>query len=139
MPTLPVSESKQKELEAKMARLGIRESDFAEEFTRGGGPGGQKINKTSMTVLLTHLPSGLQVRCQAGRSQAMNRFLARRLLVEKLEERVLREKSERRQRIEKIRRQKRKRSKRAQEKMLAGKRHQADKKSLRKRPSKFDF
>lgn len=129
-----VSEAKIKELESRMARLGILESDLEEEFIRGSGAGGQKINKTSVVVQLRHLPSGVQVRCQESRSQAFNRFMARRMLVEKLEERILKEKSERRQKAEKIRRQKRKRSKRAKEKMLEGKRHQSEKKSLRRAP-----
>lgn len=134
-----VSEAKQKELEAKMARLGLREADIEEEFTRGSGAGGQKINKTSVVVLLTHRPTGIQVRCQSSRSQAFNRFMARRLLADKIEEIVLREKSERIQKFEKIRRQKRKRSKRAKDKMLEGKKHQSTKKSLRKSPGNHDY
>ncbi|HCU23957.1 MAG TPA: peptide chain release factor-like protein [Deltaproteobacteria bacterium] len=130
-----LSEAKQKNLEARMARLGIFESDLEEEFVRGSGAGGQKINKTSVVVLLRHRPSGIAVRCQAGRSQAMNRFLARRRLVEKLEEHILKEKSERRQKIEKLRRQKRRRSRRAKEKMLEGKKRQSVKKQTRSRPS----
>ncbi len=134
-----ISDAKVRDLEARMARLGVLESDLEEEFIRGSGAGGQKINKTSVVVQLRHLPSGLMVRCQESRSQAFNRFLARRLLVEKLEERVLKEKSERRQKIEKIRRQKRKRSKRAKEKMLEGKRRHAEKKSLRRGPGKGEY
>lgn len=133
-----VSEAKQKELEAKMARLGLREADIDEDFTRGSGAGGQKINKTSSVVLLTHRPSGIQVRCQSSRSQAFNRFMARRLLAEKIEEIVLREKSERIQKIEKIRRQKRKRSKRAKDKMLEGKRHRSSTKEMRRKPGRED-
>jgi protein subunit release factor B len=133
-----ISEAKQKELEAKLARLGLRESDFDEEFIRGSGAGGQKINKTSVVVLLTHRPSGLQIRCQASRSQAFNRFMARRLLAEKVEEIILKEKSERQQKIEKVRRQKRKRSKRAKDKMLEGKRHRSSTKEMRRRPGRED-
>lgn len=118
-----------------MARLGIRESDLVEEFIRGTGAGGQKINKTSSMVTLRHLPTGLSVRCQASRSQALNRFLARRLLAEKLEERVLGARSAEQQRHEKIRRQKRRRSRRAKEHLLADKKHQTAKKSLRRKPS----
>ncbi|MFO1462367.1 MAG: peptide chain release factor-like protein [bacterium] len=132
-----LSDAKLKDLEARMARLGLLESDLEEEFIRGSGAGGQKINKTSVVVQLRHRPTGLQVRCQASRSQAFNRFMARRLLVEKLEERILKAKSERLQKIEKIRRQKRKRSKRAKEKMLAGKKLQSAKKSLRQKPRNF--
>lgn len=120
-----------------MTRLGMEESDLVENFVRGSGAGGQKINKTSVVVMLRHLPSGIAVRCQESRSQALNRFLARRLLVEKLEAKIFGEKSEKQKAIEKIRRQKRRRSRRAREKMLADKRRQGEKKVLRRRPSEF--
>jgi protein subunit release factor B len=129
-----VSPEKQKQLEERMGRLGVKESDLIEEFVRGGGPGGQKINKTSVAVTIRHPASGLIVRCQESRSQALNRFLARRLLVEKLEAKILGEKTERQKLIEKIRRQKRRRSRRAKEKMLAEKRHLSFKKELRQKP-----
>lgn len=134
MPLFPVSPEKQKQLEERMNRLGVRESDLVEEFVRGSGPGGQKINKSSVAVTLRHLPTGLAVRCQESRSQALNRFLARRLLLEKIEAKILGEKSEKQKQIEKTRRQKRRRSRRAKEKMLADKRHQGLKKIWRKTP-----
>lgn len=134
MPLFPVSPEKQKQLEERMARLGVRESDLIEDFVRGSGAGGQKINKTSVMVHLRHLSSGIDVKCQESRSQALNRFLARRLLVEKLEAKILGKQSEEQQRREKIRRQKRRRSKRAKEKMLANKKHQGFKKALRQKP-----
>src|SRR4029077_13740530 len=109
----PVSEKKLKQLEAKMAQLGLLESDFDESFTRSGGAGGQNVNKVSSCVWLKHRPTGLEVKCQAERSQALNRFLAKRLLVEKIEAKVLVAASEKQKHIEKMRRQKRKRSKRA--------------------------
>ncbi|MBI2336402.1 MAG: peptide chain release factor-like protein [Deltaproteobacteria bacterium] len=130
----PVSFAKQQALLQAMANLKIREEDLVEEFTKGSGPGGQKINKSSVTVLLTHAPSGLQVRCQQTRSQALNRYYARKSLIDKLAEKILGEKSAKQQAFEKIRRQKRKRSKRAKEKMLAAKKHQGAKKQLRKMP-----
>ena len=130
----PVSPFKQKQLEERMARLGLKESDLAENFVKGSGAGGQKINKTSMVVTLTHPASGLQVRCQESRSQAMNRFLARRLLAEKLEAKIFGEQSAKEKERAKIRRQKRRRSRRAQEKMLADKRRHSEKKGLRKPP-----
>lgn len=135
MPLFPVSPEKQKQLEDRMTRLSVRESDLVEDFIKGSGAGGQKINKTSMAVSLQHRPTGLMVRCQESRSQALNRYLARRLLCEKLEERIQGRLSAEQQRREKIRRQKRKRSKRAKEKMLGDKRHQAEKKALRRFPS----
>ena len=132
MAFFPVSEAKDQDLRRRMTRLQITESDLVETFLRGSGPGVQKINQTSGAVLLEHPASGLAIRCQESRSQALNRFLARRLLVEKLEARLFHEKSEAQKRMEKIRRQKRRRSKRAKEKMLADKRHQSLKKSLRR-------
>lgn len=132
MSLFSLSPAKQKELEERMERAGIRESDLCEQFILGSGSGGQKINKTSSTVLLTHSPSGIQVRCQKSRSQILNRFYARRMLVEKIESLLLKEKSEKEKQIEKIRRQKRKRSKRAKEKILAAKHHQGEKKRQRR-------
>ena len=138
MPRFPVSETKQKDLEDRMARLRIDESAFTEQFTHSGGAGGQKINKTSVAVQIFHTASGLMIRCAESRSQAMNRFLARRQLVEKLEDKILNEKSARVQKIEKIRRQKRKRSYRAKQKMLDNKKHQGTKKQLRSKSSLQD-
>jgi len=134
----PVSEAKLEDLRRRMQRLNLREEDFVEDFIRGSGAGGQKINKTSVVVQLSLPNLGLSVRCQEGRSQAMNRFHARRMLVEKLEERIFQEKSRRQQEMEKTRRQKRKRSKRAKAKMLDNKRQNSEKKNLRKRPGRDD-
>ena len=120
-----ISPEKQQALERRFAALGIRESDIDEQFVRSGGAGGQHVNKVSTCVVLTHRPSGIMVRCQQERSQAMNRFFARRLLADKVEERKLGEASRVRQAFEKIRRQKRKRSKRAKEKMLQAKHHRS--------------
>ena len=116
-----------------MDRLGLREADFKESFMRSGGSGGQNVNKVSTCVWLKHLPTGLEVKCQKERSQALNRYLAMRLLVEKID--LLRHgrASEERKAIEKIRRQKRKRSRRAKDKMLEVKKQHSEKKSLRGR------
>ena len=126
-----VSPEKQTVLEQQMRRLGVEERDLEERFIRSSGPGGQNVNKVATCVVLQHRPSGLVVRCQLERSQALNRYLARRILLERLEAQRLGRLSAEAQRIAKIRRQKRKRSKRAKEKMLAAKKHQAQKKSLR--------
>ena len=129
-----VSEAKAKWLKARMAECGIREEDLEERFIRSGGPGGQNVNKVSTCVCLRHIPTGLEVKVQQERSQALNRFLARRLLAQKLEEQRLGRLSEERQRIAKIRRQKRRRSRRAKEKLLATKRLHSLKKQSRRRP-----
>jgi peptide chain release factor len=132
MALYPVHPIKEKDLEERMTRLGIREGELEERFIRSSGPGGQNVNKTSTCVYLTHRPSGVEVKCQKTRSQAMNRFLARRILCEKLEALIEGRRSAEEQKREKIRRQKRKRSKRAKEKMLAAKRHRGEIKKLRK-------
>ncbi len=69
----------------RMKKLRIREEDIQEDFIRGSGPGGQKVNKTSSTVMLRHLPSGVEIRCQRERSQVMNRHWARMELCDRLE------------------------------------------------------
>ncbi len=134
----PVSPQKEQELLAKMARLGVREEDIEETFVRGSGPGGQHVNKTATCVMLVHRPTNITVRCHESRSQALNRFYARRSLLDKIERRQLGDASAEQQRIEKIRRQKRKRSKRAKAKMLEDKRRQAAKKAGRARPTAED-
>lgn len=121
-------------LKEKMARLGVRESDLAESFIRSSGPGGQNVNKVATAVYLKHVPTGIEVKCGRERSQALNRFLARRILVNKIETMMLGRASEERRRIEKIRRQKRRRSRRAKEKMLAAKRIHSEKKVFRIKP-----
>lgn len=133
-----VSEQKLAELRRRMEQVGLREEDLEERFVRSGGPGGQNVNKVATCVWLRHRPSGLEVKVQQERSQALNRFLARRLLAAKREEQVLGAASRERQRIEKIRRQKRRRSRRAKEKLLAAKRLHSLKKRLRSRPSSED-
>jgi protein subunit release factor B len=131
MATFGVSPEKEQALAERMERLGIREEDLVEKFIRSGGHGGQNVNKVATCVYLKHLPTGTEVKCQQERSQALNRYLARRVLTDKIEAAVLGEKSEEERRIAKIRRQKRKRSKRAKEKMLADKRHVGEKKKAR--------
>lgn len=131
MPNFLVSPDKEKALFQGMSRLGIREEDIVEKFVRSSGPGGQNVNKTSTCVYLKHIPTGTEVKCQQERSQSLNRYLARKLLVKKIENIVLGRLSEEQKRIEKIRRQKRKRSKRAKLKMLEHKRKHSQKKSLR--------
>jgi protein subunit release factor B len=108
---MSIRPEKQKVLEETLARLGIRREEVVEQFIRSRGPGGQKVNKTSTAVYLKHLPTGLEVKTQKERSQTLNRFLAWRLLAEKLE--ALREGGKaRREQAEKIRKQKSRRLRR---------------------------
>ncbi|HPR83928.1 MAG TPA: peptide chain release factor-like protein [Pontiellaceae bacterium] len=127
-----ITQDKWEKLYERMAALQIREEDLTENFIRGSGSGGQKINKTSSCVQLNHAPSGIEIKCQSSRLQSSNRFFARRDLCDKLEEKRLGAQSKRQQEQEKIRRQKRRRSRRAQNKMLEGKHRQSDKKALRR-------
>ncbi len=131
MTLFAVSPKKEQELAARMRLLGIRDRDLEEKCVRSSGHGGQNINKTSTCVFLRHRPSGVSVKCQEERSRALNRFLARRRLVERMEAIRLGRLSAERQRMEKIRRQKRRRSRRAKAKMLDEKRMHSEKKMLR--------
>jgi protein subunit release factor B len=133
-----VSPEKQKALEERMERLGISETDIVERFVRSSGKGGQNVNKTSTCVYLKHLPTGVEVKCQRERYQALNRFLARRLLADKIEKQMLGEISEEEQRVQKLRRQKRRRSRRAQAKMLEEKKVHSKKKALRSHDINFE-
>jgi peptide chain release factor len=132
MSAFPVGPDKEAQLAQRMAALGVREADIEETFVHSGGHGGQNVNKTSTCVMLLHRPTGLQVKCQATRQQGLNRFLARRLLLDKVEEQRTGRIAAERTRIEKIRRQKRRRSRRAKQRMLADKAHHASKKEARR-------
>lgn len=110
----------------KAAGLKIYPFDIDEQFVRGSGSGGQKVNKTSSTVLLKHLPTGVEVRCQKHREQSLNRISAYKLLIDKIEEIKLGRESEKSKKIFKLIKQKRRRSKKAKEKMLAAKKHRSE-------------
>ena len=131
MKSFPVNSEKAQQMEQRMAALGVRESDLEESFVKSGGHGGQNVNKLATCVMLVHRPTGLQVKCQATRQQGLNRFMARRLLLDKIEKMQTGRVASERARIEKIRRKKRKRSRRAKERMLADKSHRSDKKTAR--------
>jgi protein subunit release factor B len=132
MSTFPVSPEKESQMAQRMAALGVTEADIEESFVRSGGHGGQNVNKTSTCVMLVHRPTGVQVKCQTTRQQGLNRFLARRLLLDKIEAVKKGFVSAQRAETEKIRRQKRRRSRRAKNKMLADKSRHADKKAARR-------
>lgn len=133
-----VSAKKLKALQDKMQELGIKETDIQEHFIRSRGAGGQHVNKTSTCVQLKHTPTGIEVKCQKERSQALNRFFARRILTDKIENRLRGKMSEERRRREKIRRQKRRRSKRAKEKILKMKKIRSEKKHFRSAKSEIE-
>ncbi len=135
MTIFNVTSEKEDVLKAKMESLNIKERDIEERFIRASKKGGQKVNKTSSCVYLKHRPTGIEVKCQRERSQALNRFLARRILADKIESLVLGKKAAEQKRIEKIRRQKRRRSRRAKEKMLRYKKIRSQKKELRRPPA----
>ncbi|MDD5217360.1 MAG: peptide chain release factor-like protein [Candidatus Omnitrophica bacterium] len=119
MKTLPrfgVRPDKETALSARMKAAGLREEDLVEKFVRSSGSGGQHLNKTATCVYLRHVPTGIEVKVQTHRFQGLNRFLARRLLVEKFEVQVLKRTTPECLRIEKRRKQKHKRRKRAKQK-----------------------
>jgi len=131
MARFPVSAEKERQLIERMAALDVREEDIEEQFVRSSGAGGQNVNKVSSCVLLHHRPSGIRVRCQKERSQGLNRFLARRILLEKIESLRRGAAVEAQQRIAKIRRQKRRRSRRSKLRLLEEKRRRGETKALR--------
>ncbi len=117
---------------AKAAGLLVRPEDVEENFIRGGGHGGQKINKTASMVQLVHRPTGIEVRCQKHREQSKNRLSGWKLLILKIEERVKGKESEKAQTIFRLRKQKARRSRKAKEKMLADKKRRGAIKETRK-------
>ncbi|HOC73899.1 MAG TPA: peptide chain release factor-like protein [Candidatus Hydrogenedentes bacterium] len=126
MPSFGVRPEKEAELRERMARCGLREEDLREAFIRGGGPGGQKINRTASCVQLRHLPTGLEVRMQEARSQALNRFYARRRLCELLENQTLGADSPEAKKAARLRKQKDRRRRRAAPPRAAGEEEASD-------------
>ena len=112
MTSFAVSEEKNRWLQAKMEGLGIQEKDIEEKFIRSSGRGGQKINKTSSCVYLRHLPTGIEVKWMRERSQSLNRFLARRELLARIE-RLSGQLTKKELQVQKIKKQKSRRKKRA--------------------------
>lgn len=133
---MAISQDKHKQLAERMDKLGILDSDIVEKFILGSGKGGQKMNKTSSCVYIQHLPTGIEIKCQRERSRELNRYIARKELCDRYEAQILLVKTKKQHEMEKIRRQKQRRTRRAQEKVLDGKRIQADKKTQRRGPTR---
>ena len=131
---MSISKEKEKALIILMKRLGINEADLIEKFITGSGKGGQKINKTASCVYLKHIPSKIEVKCQANRSQALNRYLARQELCKQIAEKIHGEKTKKAEQINKIRRQKQRRSRRLKTKILEDKKKHSKIKQERKKP-----
>ncbi len=127
-----ISAEKQKQLMLRLGRLGVGEEDLTEKFIAGAGPGGQKINKTASRVYLKHEASGIEVQCQAGRSQSFNRYQARLLLCERLEKINRQRKLEQQRLRARERYRKRRRSKAQKKRLQATKTQRSEKKQRRK-------
>ena len=128
-----ISPEKIEAIRKLMTEASVYEEDLEESFILGGGPGGQKTNKTSSVVRLSHGPSGVAVKVGESRSREDNRWLARRMLGETILDNEHKRKSAARQKAEKIRRQKRRRSRRQKQKMLADKHAHSEIKAMRKK------
>jgi protein subunit release factor B len=109
----PISQEKQVSLRLRLVKLGLLEEDFEERFVRGSGSGGQKVNKTASAVYLKHGPSGIEVKTQKSRSQASNRFFARRELADRYESEILGNKTKRDKAADKAKKQKQRRKRRS--------------------------
>ena len=129
-----INKDKWDKLAAKMEKLHIHEAELVEQFIVGSGKGGQKLHKTTSTVYLKHLPSGMEIKCQESRSREDNRYFARKRLCEKLQAVLSDEKAKEQQKIEKIKHQKKRRKRRSRQKMLDSKTKLGQLKELRKKP-----
>lgn len=129
-----ISKEKQEMLQRRLEKLEIKEGDLEEKFVLSSGKGGQNVNKNSTCVFLKHLPSQIFVKCQKERSLALNRYFARKLLCDKIEEKLLQSESQKQKEIEKIKRQKNRRSRKTKKKLIEQKRETSKKKELRKEP-----
>ena len=139
MPDYGVSYEKRRLLEEKMARLNVREADIIEQFIRSGGHGGQSVNKTETCVYLKHIPTGLEVKCQKERSQALNRYIARKILVDKIETKILGISEKKKKIAYKIRMQKKRRSKKYKERMLENKHINSERKEQRSKINNYEY
>jgi len=136
MTNFPVSDEKRRWLKERMEALKIDEKDIEEKFVRSSGAGGQKVNKTSSCVYLRHVPTGIEVKCMEERSQSLNRFLARRELVKRVE-RLSGQEALEDVKVERRRRQKAKRKKRARMKYGGEKNGSSPKRTIVKHGNLF--
>jgi protein subunit release factor B len=128
-----ITGQKWQKLQDRMRQSGVEEKDLVEQFVRSAGHGGQNVNKVATCVMLTHHPTGIQVKCQAGRAQAFNRYQARVILLGKIEQQKKAKHQAAVAAVEKERRRKRKRTKAAKEQMLGNKRVRSLKKKDREK------
>ncbi len=117
MSKFGVSVEKEEELLKKMDQLGVKEVDIDEKFIRSGGPGGQNVDKVATCVQLKHLPTGITVKIQKDRTQGVNRFLARRSLLSKIEESISGKPAKEQLKIQKIQKQKKRRKRKTKAKL----------------------
>ena len=133
MSDFKISSEKMAELKARMDELGIKEEDLEEQFVRSGGKGGQNVNKVASCVALYHFPTGIRVKCQEERSQGVNRFKARWILIRKIEDHRKQQEQRQIQQIEKLKRKNRRRPKKLKEAILLKKRYHSQKKQERQK------
>lgn len=114
------SKEKILDLEKRMMDLGVKKEDIEEKFIKSSGKGGQKVNKSSSAVFLKYKKMNLSVKCGKARSQYLNRFLALRTLIEKIEVIVAGKTDKRFKKAEKIKKQKQRRKRRTKTRQVTG-------------------